>query len=113
MVEAYNIGSLCPPLIGQPNLLEILQPIQGLSQNSLPINKYPSHFSQHDQTDEMLLDGKGMVLQVCSKVRLISQVPQIHQDIPQLLLMPVRYQVTEVLLPDKIKFITLQLEILS
>lgn len=107
MIEANDIRPLDSSSVGKWQLFEVFKPSEPICQQQFLIDENTSKFRQHDEANEMLFDGKSMVLEISRSIGLICNMPQIHQNVSKLLLMPIRHQIAEVVLPNQVKIVTL------
>jgi hypothetical protein len=87
VVESDHVGNIMAPV--DQSLRDILDPGEVFSEKYIFVQKEASTFSEKDETDELLFDVEGMVLEVGRVTGLVSAVPKVGEDEAKLLLIPV------------------------
>jgi len=113
VIVPHHLRLLAFPLIVDVNLIEVLQPVEILHEQHLLIQHDTAHLRQHHQVNQLLLYRKGMILQIGISLRLVSDMPQVIQNIPNRMLVLIRHQKMPIVLPDQLEIIPMLLQILG
>lgn len=112
MIVPHYLRLLAFPLVIDVDLIEVLQPTQILHEQHLLIQHNTAHLRQHYQVNQLLLYRGGMILQIGVRLRLVSDMPQVIQNIPNRMLVLIRHQIAPIILPNQLEIIPVLLQIL-